>query len=121
MSAELSDTKERIMAEFCEVVLDNNCTAPPEDHEKPSPDCPGTRARCFACGLPACPSCSTIRRYHSYGRQRICATCEQERFPDGEARVLVRAHHRAGYPSYTLADATRDLAPSPGRRWRATP
>lgn len=93
---------EPVLAEPCAVVLDNDCTAAPQS------DGPGTRGRCYSCGNAVCASCSTIRLYMG-ARRRICATCEQQRFEDGEARVLVRLHHHAGYPDYKLADARRQL------------
>jgi hypothetical protein len=101
---------ERTRAEFCNVVLDNDCLAAPADYgEKPNADYPGTRARCYACGLAVCTSCSTVRLYYGHSR-RICATCESERFEDGEARLLLRAYHRAGYPNVTLTAVKAELA-----------
>jgi len=102
-------------AEFCSVVLDNCCTAPPGVEGRD----PRTRGRCYSCGEAVCPSCSTIRLYDG-GKRRICATCEQWRFEDGEARILVRLHHRAGYPDYTLASARRQLAAEAAMRQRLT-
>jgi len=96
---------ERVTAEPCEVVLSNDCTAPPGVEGRD----PRTRGRCYSCGEAVCPSCSTIRLYMGK-RRRICATCEPWRFEDGEARILVRLHHRAGYPDYTLTSARRQLA-----------
>lgn len=104
---------ETVTAEFCSVVLSNDCTAPPgvEGYDR------GTRGRCYSCGEPVCGPCSTIRLYMGE-RRRICATCEPWRFEDGEARILVRLHHRAGYPEYTLTSARKQLAVEAAARER---
>ena len=95
---------EVITAEFCSVVLSNDCTAPPGVEGVD----PRTRGRCYSCGEPVCGQCSTIRLYDG-AKRRICGNCEPHRFEDGEARLLVRLHHRAGYPEYTLTSARRQL------------
>lgn len=82
--------------EPCNVVLDNDCTAPPGYEDSYA------RTSCYACGLAVCASCSTIRKYMG-SKHRICANCEQQIFDDGEARVLLRLYRRAGYPNVRLA------------------
>jgi hypothetical protein len=59
--------------ETCSVVGSDWCKSPPHV-ESPV----AARAECFACGLRVCtsPSCSRIRSWYTYGRKRICKTCE---------------------------------------------
>lgn len=84
----------------CETVLDQNCTAPPMDE----PGSSKTRGICFSCGLPVCRSCSTITKYYSYGRKRICAGCLEQHGMGEKVAEMVWRH--AGYsgkpPKYLL-------------------
>jgi len=103
MTATATDTDtEALRAEPCSVVLDIDCCAIPQMDEK-------TKARCYACGEAVCTNCSTVRIYYDHKPHRICARCEEERFEDGEAWVLRRQYHKAGYPLVTLAACRAQL------------
>ncbi|MHA2279812.1 MAG: hypothetical protein ACXAC5_02890 [Promethearchaeota archaeon] len=57
---------------------------------------PRLRIKCFACGSTVCCKCSSIRKYLTYGKQRLCNDCQIEM--DGDDRVVRRRLHRlAGY------------------------
>lgn len=36
------------------------------------------RTRCFGCGNNVCKDCSSIRRWYTYGKNRICDRCVEE-------------------------------------------
>lgn len=61
-----------------------------------SPDRPPVVKECFKCGLPTCLSCSSIRKYLRYGRQRLCDKCQEEE-DETPYFVLRRYAVRDGY------------------------
>jgi len=112
MSARACDIvlKPILVSESCSVAnqgcqvpanLDYSCLDPERD----------VLVTCFACGLPVCTGeiCSIVREYLHYGPQRICAYCEEDRFPDGELSIRQRAYKQAGYADWFLLGA-RDYA-----------
>ena len=51
---------------------------------------------CYSCGQPVCRQCSSIRKYYTYGKVRLCNNCQTEQ--DGNSRrVLYRIARRSGY------------------------
>lgn len=71
------------MTRTCEI-SDDNCLAPAgyqiggtggmigDNHMH------GTKATCFACGLPVCTACSRRRLWFSFGYRRICKHCDED-------------------------------------------
>lgn len=52
--------------------------------------------KCYSCGEDVCRQCSSIRKYHNYGKVRLCNGCQQQL--DGNyRRPLYRIARRAGY------------------------
>jgi hypothetical protein len=95
-------------------VVDGLCDSP-ANLESPR----ACRARCFACGEAVCLRCSSRRRYHGYGRQRLCNNCQRDL--DGNNHVVARRQFRlAGYrgspPDYLLdpVDAGNQVRKSTG-------
>ena len=44
-----------------------------------TPECRGdTRARCYACGGPACLGCSRRRAWYKWARVRVCFDCLED-------------------------------------------
>jgi len=72
-------------------VVDQFCLAPanlsPLRHAK---------GKCFACGLPVCAKCSSIRTYYNYGKVRLCNNCQCE-YDGNDQIVLNRMFKMAGY------------------------
>lgn len=64
-------------------VVDQFCNSP-ANLENPVP----ARGVCFSCGQPVCSKCSSIRKYHHYGKVRLCNDCQVEM--DGGDRVVMR-------------------------------
>ena len=86
----------------CEAVSSPYCEAPPESRERGD----GVRMlRCYCCGLPSCAACSSVQPRIARGRRRarVCDNCLLQE-SGGEARVLLRRHHEAGYPDVTLEE-----------------
>ncbi len=64
------------MSVLCGVNLNTvECEAPGAGDPK---EFDSIRTHCFACGLPACKSCSKMQPYLGYGRRRICNDCVGE-------------------------------------------
>jgi hypothetical protein len=75
----------------CEVVWGRECKAPPGMTLR-------TSAVCYSCGQPACPACSTIVDYYTYGRQRIGFDClEQHDRRDVVEATLARRARKERY------------------------
>jgi hypothetical protein len=92
----------------CECASSIHCEAPPYSCEGN----PALRTECYRCGLPVCKACSSIRRTRrvgGHGKARLCDNC-LEYEPDGEAKVLLRRYHEAGYPKVTLAMTKAEVA-----------
>ncbi len=77
------------MNDIC-CVVDCFCTAPAMEPQ------PRLRAECFACGQKVCLKCSSRRDYYSYGKVRLCNTCQVQY--DGNREMVIRRLYRlAGY------------------------
>lgn len=70
-------------------VADGLCTAPANY------DGANTRAKCFSCGQPVCPNCSSRRKYYNYGQVRLCNNC-QVGYDGNDRRVLRRLYTLRG-------------------------
>lgn len=77
------------MGESC-CIVDQFCTAPANVER------PNARGVCFACGRPVCSMCSTMRKYHDFGRVRLCNECQID-LDGNDGRVMRRLYHLAGY------------------------
>ena len=56
----------------------------------------GATHYCFCCGQPVCKNCSSIRKYHNYGKVRLCNTCQID-YDGNDFIVLRRLYKLAGY------------------------
>ncbi len=72
-------------------VVNQFCNSPANLH----PPVPA-RGICFSCGLPVCANCSSKRKYHNYGRVRLCDNC-QEQYDGNDKIVMKRLYKMAGY------------------------
>lgn len=63
------------------------------------------RAECFACGRPVCRQCSSLRKYLSYGRKRLCDDCQEE-IDGNDHAVMRRLYAKAGVPYNRAREAT---------------
>lgn len=95
----------------CETVTSPNCMA---SVREPGDGIRGLR--CYRCGLGTCEDCSSIQpgKVMRGGRSvnghvRMCDNCLAQE-PDGEARVLLRRHHEAGYPDVTIEQVRAYIA-----------
>ena len=70
-----------------------------------------TRARCFACGLPACLDCSVRMKYLRYGTQRIGFDCIEQGMP-----FLGPNDYAKGRAFVAQVLARREQARRPARR-----
>lgn len=75
------------MKESCNVA-DQFCTA------RANLEGANTKAMCFACGLPVCLNCSSIRVYWHYGRVRLCNNCQVD-IDGNDNRVMARLRRLA--------------------------
>ena len=71
------------MINTCSVV-DQLCISPANLEEKIP-----VKTKCFACGLPVCKMCSTLRKYYNYGRVRLCNNCQTD-YDGNDKRVVTR-------------------------------
>jgi hypothetical protein len=87
------------MCDTC-CVANQHCDAPANLDPPRQP-----RSKCFSCGERVCtqPGCSIVTTYRSYGRQRICASCLEQRQDDTPTlkrawrRLLMQIVLEAGY------------------------
>lgn len=84
----------------CVAVTSDGCTHPANLIGVTNP-----RPRCFECGNAVCVPCSSIVSVRG-ARRRVCDNCLGGH-ADGEAKVLLRRHHQAGYDGTTLEDCRR--------------
>ena len=87
--------------------VSRGCEASPgSDHAK-------LRTECFSCGLAVCtaPGCSIRTEYYSYGQQRVCARCLEQRFADTPflRAALEKLYAREAIDDGHLPDAVPDL------------
>lgn len=92
----------------CSAVTSDQCTHPANLIGVTTP-----RPRCYECGQAVCLPCSSLRTVRGR-RARICDNC-LSRHDDGEALVLLRRFHQAGYPTTTLDDCRRQVARAASR------
>ena len=71
-------------------VADQSCIAP-ANLEKPE----RARCKCFSCGLSVCSQCSSKRKYHDYGKVRLCNNCQVE-YDGNDKIVMKRLYRKAG-------------------------
>ena len=95
--------------ETCSVV-NGSCDSPASAWPEHS-----LKSKCFACGQEVCGKCSGRRLYLNYGVRRICDTCIEDLYEDGEAYVRRKAYRNAGYKGVTMAQVRKELS---GRRLR---
>lgn len=100
---------------FCDSVSSPHCTG------NLGSEAPEGMRTCYRCGLDVCTECSSLQRARVVSRRagarrlmtvrviRLCDRCLGDE-PDGEARVLLRRYHEAGYPQTTLADCQAEVA-----------
>lgn len=87
----------RVPHRSCNAVTSDHCEAPPAFADS------YTKGTCFGCGMPVCSRCSSRVKWYRYGRRRICDNClEEHRDEYGQALVLRRRYHEAGYTGVTL-------------------
>ena len=72
-------------------VVDQFCTSP-ANLVPPVP----AKGICFSCGLPVCSKCSSKRKYHNYGKVRLCNNCQVE-YDGNDEYVMKRIYKLAGY------------------------
>lgn len=72
-------------------VVDQFCTSP-ANLRPPVP----ARGKCFSCGQAVCSECSSKRKYHHYGKVRLCNNCQVE-YDGNEKIVMRRIYKKAGY------------------------
>ena len=72
-------------------VSDQFCIAPA--NSKPLKHAKGI---CFSCGQPVCSKCSSIRKYYTYGKVRLCNDC-QVSYDGNDNAVMNRMRKMAGY------------------------
>lgn len=79
-----------MLTESC-VVADQFCEAPANLSERPR-----LKAVCFSCGETVCLKCSSLRKYYSFGKKRLCNNCQIEY--DGNDKIVVKRMYKlAGY------------------------
>jgi len=71
-------------------VVDQFCTSPANDE-----DLHPARGKCFSCGQPVCSECSSKRKYHDYGKVRLCNNCQVE-YDGNDKMVMKRLYRKAG-------------------------
>ena len=71
-------------------VVNQFCLSP-ANLEEPVP----LKSTCFICGEYVCKECSSRRKYLSYGRVRICDTCQVEVLDGNDDIVMKRIINKA--------------------------
>lgn len=82
-------------------VVDEFCTSP-ANVDPPV----RLRRKCYSCGDFVCRMCSSMRNYYSYGKQRLCNTCQTQY--DGNDLKVIERLHQLGAPTRQYSEHGKD-------------